>query len=105
MGATTTHYASFLRGWAREAGGGEGEMGGDQTSVGDEGWVRERGRSGRGGQLSFWGMKGVPGRKGVKWRGLTRCGGHQDTLDVGAWCQKACEQRTVHWFHRLPLIP
>ena len=26
-------------------------------------------------------MKGevVPGRKGVKWRGLTRCGGHQDT--------------------------
>ena len=38
--------------------GGEGEMGGDQTSVGDEGWVRERGRSGQGGQLSFWGMKG-----------------------------------------------
>ena len=33
--------------------------------------------AGRGGQLSFWGMKGVPGRKGVKWRGLTRCGGHQ----------------------------
>ena len=61
MGATTTHYASFLTlggvgGWAREAGGGE-------TSVGDEGWVRERGRSGRGGQLSFWGMKGVPGRE------------------------------------------
>ena len=24
-----------------------------------------------------------------------------DTLDVGAWCQRACEQRTVHWFHRL----
>ena len=22
-----------------------------------------------------------------------------------AWCQRACEQRTVHWFHRLPLIP
>ena len=45
-----------------------------------------------GGQLLFWGMKGevVPGRKGVKWRGLTRCGGHQDTLDVGAWCQRAC---------------
>ena len=20
----------------------------------------------------------------------------------GAWCQRACEQRTVHWFHRLP---
>ena len=35
-GATTTHYASFLkRGWwAREAGGGEGEIGGDQKSVG-----------------------------------------------------------------------
>ena len=34
-GATTAHY-SFLRcgWWAREAGGGEGEMGGDQTSVG-----------------------------------------------------------------------
>ena len=40
-------------------------MGGDQTSVGDEGWVREWCRSGRGGQLLFWGMKGevVPGRK------------------------------------------
>ena len=58
-------------------------MGADQTSVGDEGWVREWCRSGRGGQLLFWGMKGevVPGRKGV-WRGLTRRGGQQDTLDV-----------------------
>ena len=36
-GATTTHFLSYLGrcgGWAREAGGGEGEMGGDQTSVG-----------------------------------------------------------------------
>ena len=33
-------------------------MGGDQISVGDEGWVRERGRSGRGGQLSFWEHEG-----------------------------------------------
>ena len=95
-------FLSYLGRWAREAGGGEGEMGGDQTSVGDEVWVRERGRSGRRGQLSFWGMKGVSGRKGVKWRGLTRCGGHQERLDVGAWCQRACEQRTVHWFQRLP---
>ena len=38
----------------------------------------------------FLGMKGevVPGRKG-KWGGLTRCGGHQDMLVVGAWCQRA----------------
>ena len=62
-------------------------MGGD---VGDEGWVREWCRSGRGGQLLFWGMKGgvVPRRKGVKWRGLTRCGRTPDTLDVGVWCQR-----------------
>ena len=90
-GATTTYASKHLG----RCGGGPGRRAGGRGR-----WVRERGRSGRGGQLSFWGMKGVPGRKGVKWRGLTRCGGHQDTR-----CQRACEQRTMHWFHRLPLIP
>ena len=88
-GATTTHYASFLTlggvggGPGRRAGG-RGRWGGTRLVWEQRGWVREWCRSGRGGQLLFWGEgEVVPGRKGVKWRGLTRCGGHQDTLDSG----------------------
>ena len=63
-GATTTHYASFLT--LGGVGGGPGRRAG--TSVGA--------------------TKG--GRKGVKWRGLTRCGGHQDMLDVGRGAREQC---------------
>ena len=72
-----THYASFLTlggvgGWGpgRRAGG-EGAMGGGTRLV----WGRRRVGCG-GGQLSFLGHEGgYQGGKGVKWRGLTRCGG------------------------------
>ena len=65
----TTLPFLFWEVWGVGQGGGrEGEMGGDQTSVGDG--VAAGGE----GQLLFWGMKGevVPGRKGVKWMADTR---------------------------------
>ena len=66
-------YLGRCGGWAREAGGGEGEMGGDQTSVGDEGWVRERGRSGRGPVV-------VLGHEGGHAASNERCTGSIDSL-------------------------
>ena len=54
---TTLPFLGVGGGPGRRAGG-KGEMGGDQTSVGDEGWVRERGRSGRGGPVVVLGHEG-----------------------------------------------
>ena len=57
-------------------------MAGDQTSVGDEGWVREWCRSGRGGPVVVLGHEGGSSTRA---EGSEVDGGHQDTLDVGAW--------------------
>ena len=51
-------YLGRCGGWAREAGGGEGAMGGDQTSVGDEGWCEGAGQKRAGGPVVVFGHEG-----------------------------------------------